>query len=237
MSDLPQDLANNVAAALPGGRADLERLVRIPSIWADPAHADDTRRSAEAVAALARDSGGQDVRIIAADGGAPAVVAHRPAPPGAPTVLLYAHHDVQPVGDEAAWDTDPFDPVERDGRLHGRGAADDKAGVAVHCAALRVLANSIGVGVTLLVEGEEEVGSPHLAAFLTEHRSRLAADVIVLADSTNWRLGVPALTTTLRGGTSVVVEVRTLRHAIHNGVYGGPVPDAVTALARLIATL
>src|ERR687889_2944097 len=107
MPDLPRDLANDLAAAvaavLPSARTDLERLVRIPSIWADPAHADDTHRSAEAVAALAKDAGGQDVRIIAADGGAPAVVAHWPAPPGAPTVLLYAHHDVQPTGGDDLW--------------------------------------------------------------------------------------------------------------------------------------
>src|SRR4051812_2099086 len=185
MSDLPQDLANNVAAALPGARADLERLVRIPSIWADPAHADDTRRSAEAVAALARDSGGQDVRIIAADGGAPAVVAHWPAPPGAPTVLLYAHHDVQPAGGDELWTSPPFEPTERGGRLFGRGAADDKAGVMTHLAVLRAFGGRPPVGVTLFVEGEEESGSPTLTALLAEHRDALACDVIVIADSAN----------------------------------------------------
>ena len=127
--------------------------------------------------------------------------------------------------------------MERDGRLYGRGAADDKAGVALHCAALRALGDDLGVGVTVLVEGEEEIGSPTLPALLAAHRDRLAADVLVLADSTNWRVGVPALTTSLRGGVSVVVEVATLRHAVHNGVYGGPVPDALTALSRLLATL
>jgi acetylornithine deacetylase/succinyl-diaminopimelate desuccinylase-like protein len=155
-------------------------------------------------------------------------------------VLLYAHHDVQPAGERGTWRSDPFRPVERRGRLYGRGAADDKAGVAVHCAALRALATldrHPPVGVVVLVEGEEEVGSPTLPALLEQHRDRLCPDVIVLADSTNWRVGVPALTTSLRGGVSVVVTLRTLDHPVHNGVYGGPVPDALTAMARLLATL
>ena len=133
--------------------------------------------------------------------------------------------------------SDPFEPTERDGRLYGRGAADDKAGIAVHLAALRALGDDLEVGVTVLVEGEEEIGSPTLDRLLATLGDRLAADVIVLTDSTNWRIGVPALTTSLRGGFNAVVEVRTLDHAVHNGVYGGPVPDALTALVRLLATL
>jgi acetylornithine deacetylase/succinyl-diaminopimelate desuccinylase-like protein len=152
-------------------------------------------------------------------------------------VLLYAHHDVQPPGDAADWLSEPFAPTERDGRLYGRGAADDKAGIAVHCAALRALGDDLAVGIAVLAEGEEEIASPTLPALLAAHRDRLAADVLVLADSTNWKVGVPALTVSLRGGVSAVVEVATLRHAVHNGVYGGPVPDALTALARLLATL
>ncbi len=226
-----------VAGVLPDVRGDLERLVRIPSVSADPAASAHLRESADEVAAQLRRAGLADVEVLQVEGGQPAVVGHRPAPPGAPTVLLYAHHDVQPPGDRAEWHSDPFVPVERAGRLFGRGAADDKAGIAVHCAALRALGDDLRVGVTVLVEGEEEIGSPTLPAFLGAHRDRLAADVIVLADSTNWRVGVPALTTSLRGGCSAVVEVRTLRHAVHNGVYGGPVPDALTALARLLATL
>ena len=143
---------------------------------------------------------------------------------------------MQPVGDLGEWDSEPFEPVERDGRLYGRGAADDKAGIAVHCAAVRALGAHPGVSIAVLVDGEEEIGSPTLPSLLAEHRERLSADVLVLADSTNWRVGVPALTTSLRGGVTVVVEVRTLRHALHNGVYGGPTPDALTALARLLAT-
>ncbi len=222
---------------LPAARESLERLVRIPSVSADPAARSHLEASAAEVARQLEEAGLDEVEVVRAADGLPAVLGRSPAPPGAPTVLLYAHHDVQPVGDPAAWDSDPFEPVERDGRLYGRGAADDKAGVVVHCAALRALGDDLGVGVTVLVEGEEEIGSPTLPALLAEHRERLAADVLVLADSTNWRIGVPALTTSLRGGVSVVVEIATLRHGVHSGVYGGPVPDALTVLVRLLATL
>jgi acetylornithine deacetylase/succinyl-diaminopimelate desuccinylase-like protein len=225
---------------MPAVRAGLERLVGIPSVSADPAAAAHVRASAEEVARQLAAAGLREVDVVSAAGGLPAVVGGRAGPAGTPTVLLYAHHDVQPAGERGTWRSDPFRPVERRGRLYGRGAADDKAGVAVHCAALRALATldrHPPVGVVVLVEGEEEVGSPTLPALLEQHRDRLCPDVIVLADSTNWRVGVPALTTSLRGGVSVVVTLRTLDHPVHNGVYGGPVPDALTAMARLLATL
>jgi acetylornithine deacetylase/succinyl-diaminopimelate desuccinylase-like protein len=235
-------LRARTAAQFAGLRTDLEALVRIPSISNtefDQAHVE---ASAAAVADLLRGAGLDDVRVLRVDGpdgrpGAPAVVARRPAPAGAPTVLLYAHHDVQPPGDDADWATAPFEPTERDGRLYGRGAADDKAGVIAHLGALRVLGDDLGVGVTVFVEGEEEIGSPTFTRFLTAHRDELEAAVIVVADSSNWRVGVPALTTSLRGLVDLVVEVSVLEHAIHSGMYGGPVLDAVTLLARLIATL
>ena len=153
-------------------------------------------------------------------------------------MLLYAHHDVQPAGDRGDWDSDPFEPAERDGRLYGRGAADDKAGIALHLAALRVLGRRSPRRRHRARRGRggDRVADPAGTSW-TEYRERLAADVIVLADSINWRIGVPALTTSLRGGVNVVVEVSTLDHAVHNGLYGGPVPDALTALSRLIATL
>jgi acetylornithine deacetylase/succinyl-diaminopimelate desuccinylase-like protein len=226
-----------VRRVLPSVRADLERLVRIRSVSADAAAAPAIRQSAEVIADLLRELGFADTEVLTVAGGQPAVVGSRPAPQGAPTVLLYAHHDVQPEGNRSDWDSDPFEPQERNGRLYGRGAADDKAGVAVHLAALRALGDDLAVGVTVIVEGEEELGSPTLPEFLNTYRDRLAADVIVLADSMNWKVGVPALTTSLRGGANVVVEVSTLRHAVHNGIYGGPVPDALTVLSRLIATL
>lgn len=230
-------LRARLARLMPGIREDLERLVRIPSVSAPAFDQATVEASAQAVADLLRGAGMPEVEVLRVPGGAPAVVARRPAPAGAPTVLLYAHHDVQPPGDEAAWTTPAFTPTERDGRLYARGAADDKAGILVHVAALRVLGDALGVGVTVFVEGEEEIGSPTFDAFLAAHRERLAADVIVVADSSNWRVGEPSLTTSLRGLVDGVVEVRTLDHALHSGMYGGPVPDATTALIRLLDSL
>jgi acetylornithine deacetylase/succinyl-diaminopimelate desuccinylase-like protein len=231
------DLPARVTGVMPQVLADLADLVAIPSVSADPERAPDVRRSAEAVAELARGAGAEDVSVLTAEGGAPAVVAHWPPPPGAPTVLLYAHHDVQPVGDRADWSTEPFTATESGGRLFGRGAADDKAGIAAHLAAIRAYDGEPPVGVTLFVEGEEETGSPTLPAFLTEHAPLLTADAIVLADSTNLAVGQPALTTTLRGLVDAVVTVSTLDHAVHSGAFGGPAPDALSALARLLSTL
>jgi len=233
----PTQIRAALLEVMPSVRADLEALVRIPSVSADPACVDDVRRSAEATADLFRAEGFDDVQILEAAGGAPAVLARRPAPDGAPTVLLYAHHDVQPTGALEDWDSDPFIPTERGARLYGRGAADDKAGIAAHLAAVRIFGADLPVGVTVLVEGEEEVGSPTLEAFLAEHKDLLAADVIVIADSGNWDIGEPALTTSLRGLCDGVVEVRTLDHGVHSGMWGGVVPDAVTTLVRLLATL
>nr|WP_246211330.1 dipeptidase [Phytoactinopolyspora alkaliphila] len=215
----------------------MERLIRIRSVSADPDAVDDIQASAEAVAALARGAGAVTADILTVQGGAPAIIAHWPGPDGAPTVLLYAHHDVQPTGPPADWTSPPFEPEERDGRLFGRGSADDKAGVMAHIAALRAFEGRPPVGVTLFVEGEEEVGSPTFTAFLEAYRDRLSADVIVVADAVNWTVDTPALTTSLRGLVDCEVEVRVLDHAVHSGMFGGPVIDALTSLCRLIATL
>ena len=230
------DLVSRVRDVLPEVRRDLESLVRIQSVWADPARRDEVARSADAVAALLRDAGFAEVQIVSA-GGAPAVIAHHPAPPGAMTVLLYSHHDVQPEGDARQWDSPPFEPTERDGRLYGRGTADDKAGIATHLAAFRAHGGNPPVGVTVFVEGEEESGSPSLSRLLDAHRDKLAADVIVIADSDNWTADIPALTVSLRGLADCVVEVATLDHGLHSGLWGGVVPDALTVLVRLLATL
>jgi acetylornithine deacetylase/succinyl-diaminopimelate desuccinylase-like protein len=241
MTQLPlaldvETLRSRLAAVMPGVRADLEALVRIPSVSAPAFDSEQVEASAAAVAELLGGAGLPEVEILRVEGGAPAVVGRRPGPAGAPTVLLYAHHDVQPPGDPSLWDTPAFVPTEREGRLYGRGASDDKAGVAVHLAALRTLADDVGVGVTVFVEGEEEIGSPTFAPFLAAYQERLAADVIVVADSGNWRIGVPALTTSLRGLVDGVLTVRTLDHGIHSGMYGGAVPDAMAALVRLLST-
>jgi acetylornithine deacetylase/succinyl-diaminopimelate desuccinylase-like protein len=237
-----ETLRDRTAAAFPALRADLEALVRIPGVSNAEFDQGHVTVSAGAVADLLRGAGLDDVRILTSstpDGrpGAPAVVARRPAPDGAPTVLLYAHHDVQPPGDDADWDSPPYEPTERDGRLYGRGTADDKAGVVAHLGALRVLGDDLAVGVTVFVEGEEEIGSPTFVAFLREHRDLLAADVIVVADSVNWAVGTPGLTTSLRGLVDCTVEVAVLHHAVHSGAFGGPLLDAPTLLARLVATL
>ncbi|OMC36174.1 dipeptidase [Mycobacterium colombiense] len=230
------DLVERVRELLPSVRRDLEDLVRIESVWADAGRRDEVHRSAQAVADLLSQAGFGDIRIVS-EGGAPAVIARHPAPPGAPTVLLYAHHDVQPEGDRSQWVSPPFEPTERDGRLYGRGSADDKAGIATHLAAFRAHGGQPPVGVTVFVEGEEESGSPSLGRLLAAHRDVLAADVIVIADSDNWSTEIPALTVTLRGLVDCVVEVATLDHGLHSGIWGGVVPDALSVLVRLLASL
>ena len=229
-------LSDAVDAVLPSVLDDLASLVAIPSVSASPAHAGDVRASAEWIVAQVRALGCDDVRVVA-EGGQPAVIARFPGPEGSPTVCLYAHHDVQPTGDLALWTSEPFRVREAGGRLFGRGVADDKAGVLVHLAALRAFGGRPPVGVILFVEGEEEVGSPSLATIMERHRELLAADAYVIADSGNWHVGEPAFTTTLRGLVDCVVEVSTLDHALHSGQYGGAVPDALTTLCRLLATL
>lgn len=235
MSD---DVRHEMRDVLRTVRPDLEALVRIPSVSADPARAADLRAAAEMTAGLFRAAGARSAEVADDIPGArPAVIASFPAPPDMPTVLLYAHYDVQPTGDPALWASPPFEPTERGGRLYGRGTADDKAGIAAHLAALRFFRGRPPVGVTVVVEGEEEIGSPGLGAFLGRYRDRLAADVIVLADSLNFDAGVPSLTATLRGMVDCLVEVRTLDHGVHSGNFGGAAPDALTALCRLLATL
>jgi acetylornithine deacetylase/succinyl-diaminopimelate desuccinylase-like protein len=231
------ELEPRVKEFFPGVRADLERLVGIPSVSApdyDPAH---VRESAQATAELLEGCGLGHVRFLEIEGAHPAVIGEQPAPDGAPTVLLYAHHDVQPPGRAEEWDSPPFEPQERDGRLYGRGSSDDKSGIAVHQAALLAHDGRAPVGVKVFVEGEEEIGSPFLSRFLERYRDDLSADVIVLCDSANWRVGQPAITTSLRGLVDCVVEVRTLDHGVHSGFLGGVFPDALTVLARVLAAL
>jgi cysteinylglycine-S-conjugate dipeptidase len=217
--------------------AALESLVRIPSVslpGLDPAP---VRQSAAATAELLTRCGYRDVRLLEAGDAHPAVFGELPGPPGTPTVLLYAHHDVQPPGPDAEWHLSPFEPVERDGRLHGRGTADDKCGIVAHAAMALLFGEDPPVTIKVFVEGEEEIGSPNLARFLADHGSLLASDVIVIADSSNWRVGVPAITTSLRGLVSVRIDVEVLAAGVHSGMFGGALPDALTILTRVLASL
>jgi acetylornithine deacetylase/succinyl-diaminopimelate desuccinylase-like protein len=228
-------LRDRVAELMPRVRADLESLIRIPSV-SHPGHdPSQLRRSAEATAKILGDAG-CETKIVEIEG-VPAVLGHVAAPPGAPTVLLYAHHDVQPTGARDLWHTDPFEPIEKNGRLHGRGSSDDKCGIVMHAGALRAHDSRPPVGVSIFVEGEEEWGSPNLGKFLEQYGDELRADAVILADSGNWRPGQPGLTISLRGIVACDVEVRTLDHAVHSGEFGGPVPDALTVLAKTLATL
>jgi cysteinylglycine-S-conjugate dipeptidase len=218
-------------------RSELEHLVRIPSVSAAGFDADHVRRSATATAAWLERSGFSDVRLLDVKGAHPAVYGAARGPTGSPRVLLYAHHDVQPPGPRDLWESPPFEPAERHGRLFGRGTADDKAGIAVHAAALQAWEGKPPLDVAVFIEGEEETGSTHLPEFLSTYKDLLQAGAAVIADCSNWNIGQPTLTTSLRGIVDCVVEVRTLDHAVHSGKYGGPVPDALTALCKLIATL
>ncbi|MRG58373.1 M20/M25/M40 family metallo-hydrolase [Agromyces sp. CFH 90414] len=236
-----------VQAGFPATVADLARLVRIPSVsWPafDPAH---VAESAQAVADLLRGTGVfelVEIHRAPVEGGdelgQPAVLAHRPARAGRPTVLLYAHHDVQPPGKDEDWETPPFEPTQRGDRLHGRGAADDKAGVMAHVGAIRALAEVAGdfdLGLSVFIEGEEEWASRSFGNFLREHREVLAADAIIVADSGNWNVSTPAITVALRGAVAFNLRIDTLAHASHSGMYGGAVPDAMLAAIRMLDSL
>lgn len=220
----------------------LVELARIPGVSAAGFEPAEVRRSAEHTAGILRMTGFDGVEVLALPGAHPYVVAHVEGPgAGAPTALIYAHHDVQPPGRLDRWRTPPFEPsVREDGRLYGRGVVDDKAGLLLHVAAVRAWLEAEGalpINVKLIVEGEEETGSAHLAEFLRRHRDRFDADVLVLSDTQNLATGLPSLTTALRGLVAVDVHVRALDHPIHSGMWGGAVPDAATTLARLLARL
>ena len=230
------NLQKAITSSMDQVRRDLETLVAIPSVSAAEHDPEPLRRSADAVAEMLT-SVGAEAKILRSDGGHPAVVGYVPAPLGRPTVLLYAHHDVQPPGPDSEWGSPAFTPTMRDGRLYGRGSSDDKAGVVAHVAALRAFGGKPPVGVAVFIEGEEEAGSENLRGYLEREKERLACDAVVVADGGNWRLGEPALTTTLRGVVSCVVELRVLDKAVHSGQFGGPFPDALTAMVHLLATL
>ena len=231
------DLTTAVDELMPAIRDELDTLVRIDSVSApdfDPAR---VRHSAEASAAQLEAAGFQGVRLLELEDAHPGVYAEIAAPPGAPTVLLYAHHDVQPPGPDELWNTLPFEPTEIDGRLYGRGSADDKSGIVMHTGAIRALDGQPPVGVKVFLEGEEEIGSLHLDAFLAEYESLLASDAIVIADAGTWKVGEPGLTTSLRGLVDCTIEVATLQNGVHSGMWGGVFPDALAALVKVLSSL
>jgi acetylornithine deacetylase/succinyl-diaminopimelate desuccinylase-like protein len=248
ISDTDLDTARNFTKQVfPEALEVLSKLVSIPGIAWDAFDPSELDKSAEAVAGLFRDSdvfeSVEILRSATPEGtlGAPAVVATRAARNSRPTILLYAHHDVQPPGSDELWETEPFKTQIRAGRMYGRGAADDKAGVVAHLYAIKALReltnNDFDLGLVVFVEGEEEAGSPSFANFLVDHKAKLQSDVVIVADSGNWTTEIPAITTTLRGLVSLEFEVRTLDHAVHSGMYGGAVPDAMLALTKILGSM
>lgn len=235
-----ENLTEKLDALFPSFVDTLCDLVRIPSVSSPYFDQEQVQASAAHVESLFADLG-LETQVLSAPGpdgqqGRPAVIARTRHLDNAPTVLLYAHHDVQPAGDESRWETDPFEPSVRNDRLYGRGSSDDGAGIVVHLGALTLLADDLGINVTVFIEGEEEIGSPSFNNFLTQHHELLEADYIIVADSDNWKVEIPALTSTLRGLADATVRVKVLDHALHSGMFGGPILDAVTLAARLIAT-
>ncbi|QWW20427.1 M20/M25/M40 family metallo-hydrolase [Schaalia sp. 19OD2882] len=235
------DLRTRLDAEFPALLDELGALVAIPSISSLPQHQDDLARSAEHVRSRF-EAAGLEARVLSEttpEGvvGKPAILAHGPRIEGAPTVLLYAHHDVQPVGDTSTWSSDPFTAEIRGERIYGRGTSDDGAGIIVHLGALRLLGDDLPVNVVVFIEGEEEIGSPSFQTFLERHAEELSADVIVVADSDNWKVGEPAVTATLRGNCTFTVDLRVADHAVHSGMFGGPLLDAVTCGALLVASM
>ncbi|MFD4112577.1 dipeptidase [Streptomyces niveus] len=221
---------------------DLAEWLRIPSVSAQPEHDADVRRSADWLAASLRETG-FPVAEIWETPGAPAVFAEWPSDdPGAPVVLVYGHHDVQPAAREDGWRTDPFEPVVQDGRLYARGAADDKGQVFFHTLGVRAHLAATGrttpaVHLKLLVEGEEESGSPHFRALVEQRTARLAADVVIVSDTGMWSEDTPTVCTGMRGLAECEIEVYGPDQDIHSGSFGGAVPNPATVAARLVAAL
>jgi len=231
------DLRAVVAADMPRLKELLATLIRMQSVSADGYDPQGVRDAAESILTLLTDAGFENGRLLESSNGHPAVFAELPSPEGAPTVLLYAHYDVQPPGPIEEWETGPFQPLEKDGRIYGRGASDDKAGIVMHLGAVAAHSGGLPVGCQLFLEGEEEAGSQGLSEILERHSDMLHPDVIVIGDGGNWEVGTPAFISSLRGVVGVKLELRTLESAVHSGQYGGVVPDALIALSRLLASL
>jgi cysteinylglycine-S-conjugate dipeptidase len=233
---IEQSLANRVAALMPGLTEDLVRLARIPSIAFPGFPPGPVREAHDLVVDLLAGAGVSRIEALRLPDTPPVVLGEIPPADGAPTVLLYAHYDVQPPGDEDLWLTPPFEPTERDGAIYARGIADDKANLIVHVGALRAYEGKPPVGVKVVIEGREEYGSA-FDTYPPTDPERFRADAIVVGDAGNVRPGVPTLTVALRGYADVLVEARTLTGPRHSGDFGGPAPDALVALVHALATL
>jgi cysteinylglycine-S-conjugate dipeptidase len=235
---MTENLRAAVHALMPQAKTDLTTLVGFRSV-ADARQfpVSGCHDAAEWVAQACRAVGLTDAGLHDTPDGSKAVIARRPAPAGAPTVLLYCHYDVQPPLDDAAWRTPVWQLTERDGRWYGRGAADCKGNIVMHLTALRALGDDLPVGVTLVAEGSEEQGTGGLEQFVMASPDLLRADAILVCDCGNFAVGVPTFTTTLRGNVNVVVTLSTLNGPMHSGMFGGPAPDALAALIRLLGTL
>lgn len=233
------DLVRRVREQMPRTREDLAALVGFKSVYdARQFPPEECHKAARFVADAFRELGFADARLEETPDGSNAVVGHRPGPPGAPTVLLYCHYDVQPPLDDKAWRTPPFELTPRDdGRWYGRGAADCKGNIAMHLTALRALGDDIPVSLRLVAEGSEEQGTGGLEQYVPAHPDVLRADAILVCDTGNAAVGLPTLTTTLRGVANLVVEVRSLAGEVHSGMFGGPAPDALAALVAMLASL
>jgi cysteinylglycine-S-conjugate dipeptidase len=239
MSVRRADIADRVSALMPGLKSDLARLVAIPSVSSPgfPEPRGPILEAYEMVVSLLSDVGVQNVGALELPETAPVITGEIPGPAGAPTVLLYSHYDVVPAGDEALWVSPPFEAIERDGAIFGRGTADSKSNVLAHVGALRVWDGRPPVGVKLVIEGQEEVGSPLEEGYPSEHPEAFRADAIIVADAGSIRAGQPSLTVSLRGDARITVEVRTLASNKHSGQFGGAAPDALVALLCALASL
>lgn len=234
--DRAGSIAARVRELMPQMRRDLDALVRIPSVSGAGRPEGPLRQAHDMVARLFEGAGVR-TRTLELPDTAPIVLGEIPAPPGAPTVLLYSHYDVVPAGDVSQWATPPFEPTERDGALFGRGTADTKSNIVAHVGALRAWDGRPPVGVKVVIEGWEEVGGGALTTYPPQHPELFAADVMIIGDMGSVRPGVPTLTAALRGMANVTVEARTLASAKHSGQYGGAAPDALLALIRALSTL
>ncbi|MFF1736543.1 dipeptidase [Streptomyces sp. NPDC058247] len=238
MSAPDSELAARIAELMPRAKADLGELVAAPSV-ADPRQypSEGCHKAAQWVADAFAEAGLHDVHLAETPDGSLAVIGHRPAPPGAPTVLLYCHYDVRPPLDDAAWTSPPFTLTERDGRWYGRGTADCKGNIVMHLTALRALGDDLPVGIKFVAEGAREQGTGGLEAYVAQHPELFLANALLICDTGNAAVGTGTTTTSLRGLSEVVVSVDTLAGDVHSGMFGGPAPDALATLVQMLSTL